>query len=396
MKKSIAIILAALLLAALAFGCGPKTNEVAGRQTGGKTASTTASAIETTSATPPSSTDSFALTTTEAPVSLSQTPAIPVATVPPETIISYVYVTTPQGKTKVSAASVTVPTKAPVPSTPAATQKPATKTSTTKKSTTTTKYYANPITIGSNDEALRAFNSAVSGVINQKVGFNKSYKVTYKDWNFDPSLTNLENWGIPANMDALIRMYVGDPDTYLSTQLNAMLGKGVQAATAHKGDSTNLIKASTWGMGDLKSVSYAGAKGSDWTVTLNVNDGNTRQEKKFLSSGISGNSPIDKGPLNVATDVGAIVYDHMSAERVFGMVKSQLSFISADPIDISEATSQVKFTAKFDGEGKFISITASYNQVITIKEIKILNGSTSYKDNTGSATVTVTYDSFDY
>ena len=368
MKRMTAILCAALLLAALAFGCGKKDP----------------AAVQL-----PDPTDGYGWMTTETttePETESEENTGEEETLPEGVYTSIVYLTSAPTTAK---ASTTTTTKVPVLSGNATTTTKAPGTSTTTTTTTTTKgatqSYANGINISSKDEALSRFNAAVKRAIDGKAGFAKSHMITYKDWAFDEGLLD----GLPD----MIKMF--NPTAYLSDALNTALGKGVRSATVHKGDSTNLIRNSQFTMGDLKDVTYAGKQGGEWTVTVLVKDGQTRQEKRLLSSGISGNSPIDKGPLHMATGDGNL-YDHMSADRVFSLVKSSLSFINADPIDISESTSQVKFVARIDGEGKLISLQATYNQTINLKEIRILNGMDSYKDNTGSSSVTVTYDEFVY
>ena len=366
MKRIYAMFGAALLLMGLAFGCG------------GQPAS--APAAETTTEDYGWLSQLSEQTVTE-PV--EPTDADPLA---PETYTSIVYLTYPPS-TKPGAATTTKASTAGG-NTVTSTKTTASAATTTKISTTTTgstKYYANGISIASKDAALSAFNAAVKKVIDSKAGFMKRHLITYKDWAFDQALLD----GIPS-FGGLF-----DPASYISGPLNKALGNGTHSATGHKGDSNSLIKNSSFSMGDLKDVTYSGKAGGEWTVTLLVNDGSTRQEKRLFGSGISGNSPIDKGPLNQATGDGGI-YDHMSADKVFSLVKSSLSFINADPIDISESTSQVKFTARLDGEGKLVELKATYNQTINLKEIKILNGMDTYKDNTGSSTVTVTYDTFVY
>ncbi|MDR2647797.1 MAG: hypothetical protein LBB67_06730, partial [Oscillospiraceae bacterium] len=200
---------------------------------------------------------------------------------------------------------ITVP---PVSKT-AATQS-TTKTSTAKTTTTTAKskptvHYDNPIAVANQDQALTAFHDAINIALSRKAGFAKTHSVTYKNWKYDPSITD----GFPQVP------LLGDITDVMSAALNTALNKGVQTAEVVKGDSHALLRKSSWTMSDLKKVTYS-ADGSDWIVTVEVKDGETRQVKKLLSSGITGNSPIDKGPLHLATGDGEL-YDHMTADRVF-------------------------------------------------------------------------------
>ena len=358
MKRISAILCAALLLAALAFGCGGEP-----------------AAVQL-----PDPTDDYDWTTPTLPETETElTEPTDVDPLAPETYTSIVYYTVAP-----STKAGTATTKAPALSGNAPATK-ATTTSTTKGSTTTrgsTKYYANGITIDSRDTALSAFNAAVKRAIDSKAGFAKSHLITYKDWAFDQELLA----GLPS-MGGFF-----DPNAYLTGALNSALGKGARTATAHKGDGHTLMKNSSLTMGDLKDVTYSGAAGGDWTITLTVKDGETRQEKRLLGNRATGNSPIDKGPLHQATGDGNI-YDHMDADKIFSLMGS---IPAVTPIDISESTAQVKITARLDGEGKLIELKATYNQTINLKEVRLLNGVQSYKDNVGSSTVTVTYDAFAY
>jgi hypothetical protein len=223
----------------------------------------------------------------------------------------------------------------------------------------------------------------VQNVTGGKAGFAKSHMVSAGDWDFDQAFRDAAS--IPG-LGSLV-----DTNAYLSRTLNDALSKGARTATAQKGSDSGLIKGSALTMGDMKDVSYTGSAGGQWTITMSVRDGETRMKK---GGGRTGSSPIDKGPLGLAA--GGSLYDHMDAEKVFGLVKSSLSILSVEPIDISESTSQVKFVAKLDAEGRLTELKATFHQAINLRDIAILGGAQSYKDNTGSSSVTVTYDGFVY
>ncbi|MDR1927850.1 MAG: hypothetical protein LBQ33_04335 [Oscillospiraceae bacterium] len=264
----------------------------------------------------------------------------------------------------------------------ATTGKTTTKTTTTKKATT--KYFANPIAINSQEEALRAFNAAIQRVLDQKPGFSKSHAIGWDSWQFDQDMLVIPS--IPL---------VGEVTQVMSAALSAALSEGTQTAAVQKGDSHQLLQKSGFTMDHMKSVNYS-HDGSDWTVTLNVMDGSTRQQKRYLSSGISGNSPIDKGPLALAT--GAKIYDHMTADRVFALVKESLSILSADPLDVTESSSAIRFVAKIDGGGSLQSLTVTYNEAINIAEIAILKGGAgnTFQDIKGSGKVKIVFRDFVY
>ena len=380
MRRMTVILCAALLLAALAFGCGKKDP----------------AAVQL-----PDPSDGYGWMTTAETTTGTQTEPEEATgeeeTLPEGVYTSIVYLTSAPttqpgvttAKPPVLSGNASATTKAPgnttIPSVsttkPPATNAPAT-TTTTKPGAT--QYYPNGINIAGKDEALSRFNAAVKRVIDGKAGFAKSHMITYKDWTFDQGLLD----GLPD----VIKLF--NPTQYLSDALNTALGKGIRSASVYKGDSSSLLKSSTLTMGDLKDVTYSGSAGGEWTVTLLVNDGQTRQEKRlFGNNKSSGTSPIDKGPLGLAA---ASIYDHMDADKVFGLIKDSFSFLNVEPIDVQENTSQVQFVAKLDGQGRFIELRATYNQTINLKDIRVLNGMQSYKDNKGSSAVTVTFDSFVY
>jgi len=383
--KILIAVLAMLLLAALAAGCNSKPTSVEGWQSTDPTQSGTSYYTD----------DPWGSFTESEPGGDGTTePGV-------LTSIVYIYPTDPTAATSKStgnqttkppAANQTTSTTKPPTATSATTKPPAT---TTKPPTTTAKpttgNYANPITITSREGALAAVNSAVQKVIGNKVGFGKSHNVTYKDWSYDPAF--LEDFSVQG-----IGGY-GDVSTYLTPALGTALSRGMRTATQHKGESTVIIKNPTWTMADFKDtngITYSGMTNGNWTITINMKDGATRQEKRLFGSGTSGDSPIDRSPLHLATGDGEL-YDHMRADYIFSMVKNisiPLLFISVDPIDISETTTQVKFVAVLDGGGNFVSLTATYNQQISLNEIKVVDK--TYQNNVGSGSVTVTYDEFDY
>jgi len=278
----------------------------------------------------------------------------------------------------------TTTSKVPVLSGNASASTPTTTTS-AATTTTTTRQNANAISINSREDALGAFNSAVQKATGGKAGFAKSHLITAQDWTFDQAFLDT----LPS-LGGLI-----DPGATLSSTLNAALGKGMRTATATKGSANSLLTASAFTMADMKDVTWSASSGVT-TVTLSVKDGETRQEKRLFGNNRStGASPIDKGPLGMATG-SAGLYDHMDADKIFGLVKSSFSIVNAEPIDIQESTSQVKFVAKLDGQGRLIELKATFNQTINLKDIRILNGAQAFRDNKSSSTVTVTYDNFMY
>ncbi len=270
------------------------------------------------------------------------------------------------------------------PTTPQTRAQTTTRTSTTKKPPTTKQNFANPITISSAEGALSAFNKATQTVVSKRPGFAKNHMVTYKDWQLDPSAEAVLTFPI-----------VGDYSKTFTDQLSKILSSGARSASAYKGDPQEILKDKAFSMSDMKSVSYS-RDGSDWLVTLNVKDGSTRQEKRFLGNGVTGNSPIDNGPLALAMGSSGI-YDHMTADRIFTLILNNpaMGLVSIEPIDIKESTSQVKFLARLDGEGKLIGLTVTYNQIVNLADIHIMDG-TSYKNNEGSASVRIVFEDFAY
>ncbi|MCL2494493.1 MAG: hypothetical protein FWE98_02405 [Oscillospiraceae bacterium] len=390
--RAAAVACAALLLAALAAGCG-RDPAPAALTTVDDTAwlsdfltePTTGEATGEIDETLPEGVYSSIVYYTQAPTT------VPGATTPPGATTTKIPTLSGNATTTKPPATTKAPGNTTIPSA-TTTRPPATAAPTTTRAATTggTQHYPGGISIASQAEALSRFNAAVKTALDSKAGYNKSHMINPKAWVFDPAF--IDDVTIPG-LGGLVNM-----SEQISGWLNTALGatNGAHTATCAKGQSSNLMKNSQFAMGDLTDATYSGSQGGEWTVTLFVKDGQTRQEKRLLGSGISGNSPIDKGPIHMATGDGGL-YDHMSADRVFALVKSSnLSVINVDPIDISESTTGVKFTARIDGEGKLLELRVTYNQTINLTEIRILNGADTYRNNTGSSTVTVTYDQFVY
>jgi len=288
--------------------------------------------------------------------------------------------------TTATAAKTTTTAKAATTrtNTPATTTRTTTRTTTTTRTATTAKApttASGSFNIASRDAALAAFNSGVAKVVNGRAGFAKSHLITRQGWNYDAALTNGLN--IPL---------VGDAASYISGQLGSALGNGIRTASNQKGSASLLIKNSNFTMTDMRDVTYA-RSGNEWTVTLLVKGGETRRKKP--NTGYTGTAPIAKGPLNHALGDGS-VYDHMTADRIFSLIKDRLGLIQADPIDVSEATSNTKIVARLNTNGELKSFTVTYDQTINIREIRFLAGTTPFRNNTSSSAVTITFDAFLY
>ena len=367
MKRITALLLAIFTICLTAYGCnrsnaaGDDTTTTTESTTnpwdildGTKASEETTAEIEQTDATDAASTEDASVDVASADATTKTTKT---TTAPPKSTAGTNKTTTTAKKTTTTA-------------------KTTTKATTTAAKTTTAAAGSN-INPDSKDAALAAFNSAVSKAVSGKSGFGKRHSITYTGWNFDDSL--LDGLNIPG---------FSNPVSYISDALNSALNNGVRTASNQKGNASQLIKNSTFTMSDMRDVAYSGSRGGDWTITLYVKDGETR---KTNQASMTGSAPITKGPLNLATS-GGTIHDHMNANRISTLIKGQLSLLSADPIDVSERTTGAKLVVKLDAKGRLKSITATYNQAINIREIKLL--SRSFKDITGSSAVTVIYDSF--
>ena len=395
MKRILTLSLAALLVCLFFFGCNRDTAQVDQPTVLDPTASTanpwdiladdnettTESAEQTdpTGGITTSGATGTKLVTTTAKATTKTTKATTTAKATTKTTKA---TTTAKATTKTTKATTTA--KATTKTTKATTTAKATTattkaTTTTAKATTTTQ--SGSFGIAGKDAALQAFNSAVGKAVSGRAGFAKRHMVTYQGWKYDPGLLS----GLNISL-------VNDVSNYLSGQLNSVLNNGVRTASNQKGSASGLIKNSTLAMGDLRDVTYA-KSGGDWTVTLLVKGGETRRQKG--STGYTGTAPIAKGPLNHAISDGT-VYDHMTADRIFNLIKNQLRLLQADPIDISESTANTKIVAVLGSSGQLKSMTVTYDQTINIRAIKFLTGNTTFRDNTGSSSVTITYDSFLY
>jgi hypothetical protein len=269
-----------------------------------------------------------------------------------------------------------------------------TKTTTTKPSTAATSEKTNApagdaIKITSSQNALDVFNTAIAKVLSDKPGYSKSHSVSYSNWNFDPNLFA----GLPQIS------VLGSYEKMVSSAMNQYLN-GLQTATAYKGESNSLLKASNFNMGNMRSVSSS-VDGSNVIITLNVSGGETRQEKRWLGDKLTvNNSPIDSGPFYLATG-SPDLYDHMRADRLFSLIRNGFSGISLggmlnmEPIDIGEKTNGVKVVATIDKYNHLKKMVLTYDTTITLYEVKVLAGN-DYKNSSGSGTVKVTWSDFSY
>jgi len=254
--------------------------------------------------------------------------------------------------------------------------------------------FANPINITSNEQALSRFNDTVGRVISGRAGFAKSHLVTYTGWQYDPAMLDLANWGLPPQL----AIAIGDPTALLSSTLEQALDRGANTASQTKGTQSVMIKNSTLAMGDLSSVSFT-RSGSDWIITLNVVNGETRQTKALLGTRFTGSAPIQKGPIHQAMDFGPVIHDHMSADRAFNWVRDTFSMgllgmLGADPIEVREQTTNARYVMTLDGGGNLKRLQCSYDQVLHIVEINFLGR--TFRDNRISTRVTINYDNFDF
>ena len=258
-----------------------------------------------------------------------------------------------------------------------------------------------PIQIANDAQALQRFNDTVARVVNQRAGFNKSHGVAYSGFHFDPSMSDPANWGIPPALAAFI---TGDPTQMLTQAIQSTMQDGAQTAQQARGTPSVMIQNSTLRMDDLRSVSFTQAGNGNWTITLNVNNGTTHQTRPRLlaGSGFTGSAPMQRGPIRQATDfgTGAIVYDHMCANRAFAFISSTFTLDlgglvplpAAQPVEIRESTTNGQYVMVLDRNGNIISLQATYNQLMEVLEIQFL-GST-FRDNRFSTRVTVTYTNF--
>jgi len=410
MKRTLAILISAALLALLAFGCG--NNMPGGTQltdpyedagatiapwppmtepetedeyytdeyepTEYEDETDAADVAATTAQTAPGATQQPAATTTRAPgaTAAPTTTRAPGATAAPTT-------------TRAPTAAPTTtraPTQAPTQAPPGGTAQQVLNT---------------PISISGNAQALERFNSTVGRVVSQRAGFNKSHGVAYSGFRFDPTMTDPTTWGIPP---AIASFITGDPTQLLTQAIQSTIQDGAQTAQQQRGTPSVMIKNSTLRMEDLASVSYRQLANGNWEITLNVRNGTTHQTRPRLlaGSGFTGSAPIQRGPINQATDfsAGAIVYDHMSADRAFAFVASTFtldlggpfSLPAAQPVEIRESTTNARFVMLLDRNGNIISLQCTYDQLMEVLEIQFL-GST-FRDNRFSTRVTINYTNF--
>jgi len=242
--------------------------------------------------------------------------------------------------------------------------------------TTTTRPPANapagsPVNITNSAQALQAFNNAVGRVISNRAGFDKRHTVVYSGWNQD-SATIPDNWGA---WDGIISGIWGTPDELINSGLQDLLQRGTPTARQTPGQPSNMISQSTLAAGDLRNPASFRRVGNNWEITLNVNNGNTTATS---ATSFSGSAPIQRGPLNQATDMPPVVHDHMTADRAFAFIRGMdLAAVGlpsipgvrlADPREVRESTTDTQFVMVIDNVGNMISLRCTYTQVMTIVE----------------------------
>ncbi len=210
-------------------------------------------------------------------------------------------------------------------------------------------------------EVLSYYKTATEKVVSAKPGYKKTRE----------SKLNNYDAGVALNaFKSLVFKFlgVGAENRYEETVVKGSL-------SASKFQSFNVSKLTA---ADVKSAKCV-KSGSDYIVTININDG---------SSSISGgsnsknNSPLDKSVINIGTSDRA-EFDHKTAQVVYDAIQGV-----ASGAVINEKTNNIVLTATINAStGNIKKLIVSYRAVANLSKIV---GSKATLD----ATTTVTYSNF--
>lgn len=224
-------------------------------------------------------------------------------------------------------------------------------------------------------DALKLFNEATKKAVTQKAGYNKTRYTKITDLDFGP----LGQFQIVK--DAVYGFFdVGSN------------GEGTLKETVKKGQTSDLLRASTLTANDIKSASAVPDGKGGYKVTLLIKDGNTRWSGEGGSDRGKGtlNSPIDRGPLCYGEDDNS-KYDHKTAKNIY------LSINSADDAltkDIGERSYNIKAEAHIDSEGRLQKLYGYMEMTVDVHHVKYLIVTLTNKSGSGFGEVT--YENFKY
>lgn len=187
-------------------------------------------------------------------------------------------------------------------------------------------------------EIVEMYNNAVNKAVNDKAGYTKQRTTTIQE----------------MNGGALLKIQL------VKDMINNFLGVGTTEYINRKGYSKYLLNASLTSA-DIKSAACE-KSGQNYTVTLNLKDG---------SSSANAVSKKDSSALArcglVTGKVADPEYDYLSS----GCVYESISGVDDVSVKSIKATNtNVKIVAVVDGEGKLLSLTASYDWTVEMESIK--------------------------
>jgi len=227
----------------------------------------------------------------------------------------------------------------------------------------------------SNHELLRQFNDATAQAVKLKPGYTKTRYT---------KITNLD-FGALSNLSMVREGVYG----FFGVESN---GEGTMTYTVKKGESSDLMRASTLTMEDIEGISAAFDGAGGTVVTVRVKDGGTRW------GGAGGNDPgsgtaksaIDNGPLFWGVD-GSPDYDHKTAQNFYYTINHT---DGAGTKDIGETVTNAVFTARIDGDGRLTELACRLDMRVDVYHVKYSFFTLS--DNSGEGTGEVTYSGFAY
>lgn len=226
------------------------------------------------------------------------------------------------------------------------------------------------------EEALKLFNDATKLAVTQKAGYKKTRYTKITDLDF----------GLLGQFDLVKEVVHGFFDVGLS-------GEGTLKKEVAKGTSSDLLRASTWKLSDVKSATAVPDGNGGYNVTILIKDGVTRWTGEGGKDPGKGtlNSPVDKGPLCYGEDDDS-KYDHKTAKNIYLAIN--LPDNNANTKDIGERSYNIKCEAKIDSQGRLQRLYGYLEMTVEVNHVQYLF--VTLNNKAGSGYGEVVYEDFKY
>jgi hypothetical protein len=270
---------------------------------------------------------------------------------------------------------------------PAATEAP----TTTEAATTTEE----ATTVAELDTAavLKLFNDATKKAADENPGYEK-HRTTVTKMDMSP-------FGVLSSLG--LEKAVND---YLRVDSN---GNGQLDLAVAKGEDAPYISASTLKASHVNSAAAVPTEDGGYEITISVKSGSTNwsgeggrtyeeNRSDIIGHGNAGGDPgsgNDKAPLDYGPLFKGINndgdFDHKRPQGYYYKINNA-GIPGLLVTDASDKTSNVKFTATVDKDGKLTALKGVFDLSVTLKGVKFLL--TSFPDAVGSGRIEVTFTNF--